>query len=180
MSNSSLSDRVVNSNSHSNGNSNSNSHSNSGNSANSDTNSNSANSSGWRHAIYEDLVDVKLVAKSRRMGYHDYKHLLYAEPDRCRTMPLYSSPLLSPPFTPLSLLSALPSHPTRLTPLSPSPSHPPPSPSSHPPLPPSFSLPPSPLTHNNAFQRSLVPVSAGAKDRARVPVRNTWDMGRPS
>jgi hypothetical protein len=36
---------------------------------------------GWKHVIYENLVDEKLIAKSRRMGYKDFKYLLYAEPD---------------------------------------------------------------------------------------------------
>jgi hypothetical protein len=34
--------------------------------------------SGWHYIIYEDLVDKNLVQKSKRMGYLDYKYLMYA------------------------------------------------------------------------------------------------------
>lgn len=38
-----------------------------------------AATAGWRFSIYENLVDKNLVKRSRTMGYHDFKQLMYGD-----------------------------------------------------------------------------------------------------
>lgn len=44
-------------------------------------NGNEEGTGGWEYIIYEDIVDKNLVQRSRRMGYKDFKYLMYTAND---------------------------------------------------------------------------------------------------